>query len=198
MYIYILLFLFFNPIFAYLYLSCYCFCHLLAYNYIINIENMYSVYVQCVCTVCMYSVYVQCICTVYMYSVYVQCICTVCMYSVYVQCICTVYMYSVYVQCICTVYMSYTLYIYTVHIHYTLYMLYALITLYWAAYRNLGQGGKLKLLNMLHGFMPKGLLSYQQETILNIWSRNPRRIYLKYMYVLYTLSFHNKIVKRSS
>ena len=71
---------------------------------------MYSVYVQCICTVYMYSVYVQCICTVYMYSVYVQCVCTVCMYSVYVQCICTVYMYSVYVQCICTVCM-YSVYV---------------------------------------------------------------------------------------
>ena len=40
----------------------------------------------------------------------------------------------------------------------------------------LGGGGKLKLLNILRGFMPRGFLSYPQETILNIWNRKPRRI----------------------
>ena len=39
--------------------------------------------------------------------------------------------------------------------------------------------------------MPRGFLSYQQEIILNIWNRKPRRMYMylkyMYMYMLYTL-----------
>ena len=53
------------------------------------------------------------------------------------------------------------------------------IYIYRAAYKNLGWrggGGKLKLLNIFRGFMPRLFLSYQQETILNIWNRNPCRI----------------------
>ena len=44
-----------------------------------------------------------------------------------------------------------------------------------AAYRNLGQGGQTEIIEHFHGFMPRGFLSYQQETILN-WNRKPHRI----------------------
>ena len=66
----------------------------------------------------------------------------------------------------------------------------------------MGEGGQTEAIEHFRGFMPGGFLSYQQETVLNIWNRKPHRIYLfkvhVHVQVVYPLSLHNKIVKKKN
>ena len=75
---------------------------ILVYLFNLHLQcTMYSVIVQCPCTVSLYSVLVQCPCTVSLYGVLVRCPCMVSLYGVLVGCPCTVSWWAALVGCPC-------------------------------------------------------------------------------------------------